>query len=106
MKKFAFIGVGNMAGAIISGITSSQTPVAWEDIILFDKFTEQYAKFGNKPYVAATSATSAAELAVLLSNIVAPFSCGYLTFPAQFIIIIIIAQPRAFGKPLWEFSCI
>lgn len=63
MKKIAFIGVGNMAGAIISGITSSNTPVAWENIILFDKFTEQYAKFGDKPFVAANSAIHAATLA-------------------------------------------
>ena len=63
MSKIAFIGVGNMAGAIISGITSSKTPVAWEDIVLFDKFTQQYDKFSGKPFVAASSATDAVELA-------------------------------------------
>ena len=63
MSKIAFIGVGNMAGAIISGITSSKTPVAWDDIVLFDKFTQQYDKFSGKPFVAASSATDAVELA-------------------------------------------
>ena len=46
-----------------------------------------------------------ALLAVLLSNIVAPFSRGHLTTRAQ-VIIIIIAQPRAFGKPLREICYI
>ena len=63
MSKIAFIGVGNMAGAIIGGITTSDSPIAWEDIILFDKFTAQYEKFGDKPFVAAQSATVAASLA-------------------------------------------
>jgi pyrroline-5-carboxylate reductase len=35
----------------------------WEDIILFDKFTQQYEKFGDKPFVAANSAIHAATLA-------------------------------------------
>ena len=63
MNKIAFIGDGNMAGAIIGGITSSDTPVLWEDIILFDKFTAQYEKFGQCPFVAANSAAEAAQLA-------------------------------------------
>ncbi|MBE6694620.1 MAG: pyrroline-5-carboxylate reductase [Ruminococcaceae bacterium] len=63
MSKIAFIGVGNMASAIIFGITSSDTPILWEDIILFDKFTAQYDKFGDKPYITAESAKQAASSA-------------------------------------------
>lgn len=40
-KKIAFIGVGNMSRAIISGIQRSDLPV--DNIVLYDKFPEQYA---------------------------------------------------------------
>ena len=40
-KKIAFIGVGNMASAIINGIVSRENnPVLWSDIILFNRHIE------------------------------------------------------------------
>ena len=44
MKKILFIGAGNMACAIVNGIINSNILPA-ENIILFDKNTEQYARF-------------------------------------------------------------
>ena len=42
IKKIAFIGVGNMASAILAGITSrSDAPTQWEDIILYNKHPEK-----------------------------------------------------------------
>ena len=44
MRKIAFIGAGNMALAIAKGIIDSNT-VSAKDIVLYDKFIEQYKKF-------------------------------------------------------------
>ena len=44
-NKFAFIGVGNMANAIIGGITgSNDTFIKWNDIVLFDRNAEKMQK--------------------------------------------------------------
>ena len=68
--KFAVIGVGNMAGAILSGITSSATPYEWNDIILYDRYQEQYAPYLDKGVTFAESEAHAASLAdcVLLAT--------------------------------------
>ena len=61
--KIAFIGVGNMASAILSGITSRNTdPIDWSDIILFDRMADKMEK-----YVAlgATEANSIEEAVTL-----------------------------------------
>ncbi len=68
-KNFAFIGAGNMAFAIIGGLTSanSSLPVAPENIILFDKNPVQYEKFGSG-FVCADNipaAVRAADIVVL-----------------------------------------
>ena len=56
-RKISFIGVGNMATAILTGITSRQDdPVAWSDIILFNRHTEKIQKY------AALGATIAGDL--------------------------------------------
>ena len=47
MNKIAFIGAGNMASAICGGILSANTTLP-SDIILYDKFTEQYSKFNSE----------------------------------------------------------
>lgn len=48
MKKILFIGAGNMANAIALGLSKSKL-VNDNDIILYDKNTEQYSKF-NKSF--------------------------------------------------------
>ncbi len=52
MKKYSFIGAGNMAYAIIGGMKSG-------DITVYDKFPSQYAKFGSSVKIAES-----AEMAV------------------------------------------
>ena len=46
MNKIAFIGAGNMASALAAGIIKKAI-TAPNNIILFDKFTEQYNKFDS-----------------------------------------------------------
>lgn len=58
--KFAFLGVGNMAGAIIRSMQSSYAP---ENTILFDKDVTKYAAYENEGYITAASAPEAVELA-------------------------------------------
>ena len=59
-KNIAFIGVGNMANAIINGITTRDiNPVLYENLILFDKFTPQLEKFSSTKAKVAKSITDA-----------------------------------------------
>ena len=45
-KKIAFIGVGNMASAILRGITSRESEaVIWSDIILYNRHKEKIEKY-------------------------------------------------------------
>ena len=46
MRKIAFIGVGNMAGAIIGGMLNSGT-VDHAHLILSDRFPEKCAAYVN-----------------------------------------------------------
>ena len=64
-KTIAFIGVGNMAGAIIKGITREDSParVAWTDLVLFDKFEAQCAPYAERGATVAGSAADAARCA-------------------------------------------
>lgn len=52
--RYAFLGAGNMATAIIGAMKSGE-------IALFDVNKEQYAKFAGKPYLFAESAKEAVE---------------------------------------------
>ena len=48
-NKISFIGVGNMATAILNGITNNATDtVALSDIILFDRNAEKMEKYAEK----------------------------------------------------------
>lgn len=49
MKKFAFLGAGNMAYAIVSGLKV-------EDVIIYDKLPSQYGKFNENIERAASAA--------------------------------------------------
>lgn len=60
MKKISFIGAGNMASAIASGIISSKL-ILPTDIILFDKNELQYSKFDSN-CIHADSIAKAVEL--------------------------------------------
>ena len=54
MKRYSFIGAGNMAFAIIGGMKNA-------DITVYDKISSQYEKFGNTVNI-APSAAKAVEL--------------------------------------------
>ncbi len=62
-RKISFIGVGNMASAIISGITSREKdPILWSDIILCDKNIEKVAHFIDKGAFIAKDIKQAVEM--------------------------------------------
>ncbi len=69
MKKFAVIGVGNMATSILCGMVSAQMPIS--DWIVYDKNTIQYEKLPTRSeaYYYAESISEAVSLAdcILLS---------------------------------------
>ena len=48
MKRYSFIGAGNMAYAIIGGMKDA-------DITVYDKISSQYAKFGDAVKIAASA---------------------------------------------------
>ncbi len=58
--KFAFLGTGNMAGAIIR---SMQGNYSAENIVLFDKDTTKYDQYKNEPFILANSTPEAVETA-------------------------------------------
>ena len=61
-RKTAFIGVGNIAGAVIGGLTGSKF-LSYEDIILYDTDTSKYSKYANFPVHTASSITEAVSMA-------------------------------------------
>lgn len=79
--KIAFIGVGNMASAIIGGV--AEDGIAHGDVILFDRHAEKAAPFAERGYTVASSAPDAAE---------------------QANIIVLATQPQAFPELLAELG--
>jgi len=55
-KKLAFLGVGNMASAIINGINA-------ENVCLYDKLTEKCDAFASRGYITAKNASEAVRYA-------------------------------------------
>ena len=67
-KKIAFIGVGNMAGAIIKGLMAQESPIGWSDLYLFDRYPDMCTPYVQQGAVASASieeAVSAADCVVL-----------------------------------------
>ena len=62
MRKIAFIGVGNMAGAIIGGMLKSGA-VDYPHLILSDRFPDKCASYAEKGAVVAASPAEAASMA-------------------------------------------
>ena len=58
--KFAFLGTGNMAGAIIRSMQSNYSA---DNIVLFDKDTSKYDSYKNEPFILANSAPEAVKIA-------------------------------------------
>lgn len=72
-KKIAMIGAGNMAAAIVGGLTDAENKckVEKENIILFDVDSNKYARFGNG-YVLADSVSTAVSAADVVFLAVKP----------------------------------
>jgi len=79
--KIAFIGVGNMASAIIGGV--AEDGISHSDVILFDRHPVKTAPFKTQGYTVASSAVDAAE---------------------QADIIVLATQPQSFPELLSELG--
>ena len=70
MKKIAFIGVGNMAGAILQGITAENCPIRipYENTVLYDILKDKlnpYLALGCKSALSIADAVCEADMIVL-----------------------------------------
>ena len=74
MKKIAFIGVGNMAGAILQGITAdnSKCKLSYNDVVLFDINAEKVKPYIEKGARLASTAEEAAEAASFICLSIKP----------------------------------
>ena len=72
-KKIAFIGVGNMATATLTGITSGNGAVAeWQNIILYELHKEKVAKYEELGAYIASSISEAVQMADIILLCVKP----------------------------------
>lgn len=72
-KKIAFIGVGNMATATLTGITSSHDAIAsWSDIILYEIHKEKISKYKQSGAYIANSINEAVQMADIVLLCVKP----------------------------------
>ena len=63
-KKIAFIGVGNMANAILAGMTSrADDPIKWTDIVLYNRHQEKIANLAKTGATVANSIEEAVNAA-------------------------------------------
>ena len=76
--RYAFLGVGNMAGAIIGGICSEAGGVSPSDVALFDKDRDKYIPYQNRPFFFAASAPEAVAFASVIVLAVKPQNYGEL----------------------------
>ncbi|MBE6585696.1 MAG: pyrroline-5-carboxylate reductase [Ruminococcaceae bacterium] len=78
-RKIGFIGVGNMAGAIIGGITSTEGGVSYADLVLYDCLPEKC-----EPYAALGAHIAINECDVALLSDVVVLAIKPQGFPALF----------------------
>ncbi|NLK39991.1 MAG: pyrroline-5-carboxylate reductase [Clostridiales bacterium] len=64
-KKIAFLGTGNMASAIINGITAPDSAAHVDEsrIVLYDIDQSKYAPYQNRSFILASSPVEAATIA-------------------------------------------
>lgn len=70
-NKIAFLGVGNMAGAMLGGIISSGN-FSHENIALYNRSPQKYEKYAEYPFYIADSVKSAVEFADFIVLAVKP----------------------------------
>lgn len=71
--KLAFIGVGNMATATLLGITSgTDKMVDWNNIVLFDAFSDKIEKYRENGSYIASSVTEAVDRSDIIFLCVKP----------------------------------
>jgi len=70
-NKIAFLGVGNMAGAMLGGILSSGV-FSHENIALYNRSPQKYEKYAEYPFYIADSIASAVDFADFIVLAVKP----------------------------------
>ena len=71
-RKIGFIGVGNMAGAIIGGITAEGRHVRYSDLVLYDCLPEKCEAFASRGATMADSEMGVVEAADIVVLAIKP----------------------------------